>query len=701
MSIPAVAARPLPVSIFRDDEPVIQSHALLPGAVVPTFGRSDAWDFNGVLRRNANLTESQWRLNFTGELAKPEWNLIARETCMIITNPRHEALTDAGVHLPPEPRDLKTAIRTASALRRLAVWATANGLPPHLGTWRQTDFTRFIASLREEGLKPTSLVSYISVIKHLHEFGPALSLGGPVADPWQGKSAREVAKCPDPGTLSTPAVPPGIWFPLVRAAWVYVHTFAPDVLRAAARYAELQGRMRRFAHGELDTHLETWIADPASRIPLYSSRTAAGSSSGTKAEDVNWSLLSLLAGIDPAGKYFGGRTALKQQRRARIIAAVEAGHATTTGLIDDLAQVARPDGSTGPWHPGLDPQALDRLRPIVRDAAFCLVGTLSMMRDSEIHEIRRGSVVEHYNAPAIASTLDKARPGKPGKHWWIIEPVAEAVTVAEAVSVHIERVFAPLAKSPGAATHGDKMIDIFIAAVNDDRALTGLEEIPAGHVRPHMLRKTMSMLTDQFPGSEIALGIQLKHVAARALANRSTQSYAAADVSWADELQTALDAGRFRRFKELFGMHKDGKPIGYGPGAERVKTVFDGIIATVKATGGDARTENDLLHKARITVRFGMLNNCLYDEANPAGAVCLENAIIPAGHSGPLEDRCRPDKCRNSMIGIEHVAIHDSHRRSQVKLLGMPRLPKPRKEVIQREIERVDAVLAFVREETP
>lgn len=35
----------------------------------------------------------------------------------------------------------------------------------------------------------------------------------------------------------------------------------------------------------------------------------------------------------------------------------------------------------------------------------------------------------------------------------------------------------------------------------------------------------MAMLTDHFPGSEIALGIQLKHVARRALANRSTLGY--------------------------------------------------------------------------------------------------------------------------------------------------------------------------------
>lgn len=243
------------------------------------------------------------------------------------------------------------------------------------------------------------------------------------------------------------------------------------------------------------------------------------------------------------------------------------------------------------------------------------------------------------------------------------------------------------------------MLDAFIATVNVNRHWTGLEEIPQGRVRPHMFRRTMAMLTDQFPGSEIALGIQLKHVATRALANRSTQGYAAPDTQWADLLDTAVEAARFRRFKELFGQHKAGKPIGYGPGADRVKEVFDDITATVKARGGDARIEEDLLRKARITIRFGMLNHCLFDESNPAGAVCLENAVIPEGHTGPFEDRCRPDRCRNSLIGVEHVAIHDSHRRTQLKLLETRRLPAPRQALIRREIERVDAVLAHVRKE--
>jgi hypothetical protein len=107
-----------------------------------------------------------------------------------------------------------------------------------------------------------------------------------------------------------------------------------------------------------------------------------------------------------------------------------------------------------------------------------------------------------------------------------------------------------------------------------------------------------------------------------------------------------------------------------------------------------------LLRKARITIRFGTLNHCLFDEANPAGAVCLEHTIVPAGHTGPLEERCRPDRCRNSLIGVEHIPIHDAHRRTQLTLLNTPGLPTVRQALIRRELERVEAVLDTIPEDS-
>ncbi|MFE3173086.1 integrase [Amycolatopsis sp. NPDC059090] len=683
----------LPPSVFAPDEPVIQSHPLLTGAISPRFGQTDVWDFNGVVRRNANLPECGWRARFNKALDDPQWNLTARELAMIMANPRHDAVIDARVHLPPTPCDLGTVIGAVSRLRLLARWAQDNELPAQLRKWSATDLRRYITSRGNSGLTAGTVKNHILLIKRLHEIGPALSLGGPPTDPWRGISARKAADMPPPGHLSTPVIPPEIWFPLTKAAWRYVRAFAPDVLRASRRLAELRVALARpsSSRGNMHHLLEDYLADPTNPIPIHAKRYTVAHEQTSEAM-VNWDVLRLFLGNRATDNLFA-RTSLGTQRRARVLDAVHAGHRTTTGLIDDLARTTRPDGTTGPWHPGLDPREIHRLLPKLRDAAFCLVAALSMMRDSEIHEICRGAVVDHFNAPAIASSLDKGHPGRPGKYWWITAPVAEAIAVAEAVSTHHERVFAPMKRSTDTAVHGDRMIDTFIGTVNADRDWTGLDEIPAGRVRPHMFRRTMAMLTDQFPGSEVALGLQLKHVAARALANRTTQSYAASDSSWATLLDSALEANRFRRFTDLYGMHKAGQQIGYGPGADRVKEAFDEILATVHARGGDARVETDLLRKSRITIRFGALNNCLFDPANPTGALCLENATIPDGHSGPLHERCRPDRCRNSMIGVEHLAIHDSHRRTHLKLLDTPSLPPARKALIRREIDQATTIL--------
>ncbi|MEU9214370.1 hypothetical protein AB0D27_42480 [Streptomyces sp. NPDC048415] len=95
-------------------------------------------------------------------------------------------------------------------------------------------------------------------------------------------------------------------------------------------------------------------------------------------------------------------------------------------------------------------------------------------------------------------------------------------------------------------------INNFIAHVNDNRRTTGLDEIPRGKVNPHQFRRPMAMLTRDFPGSEIAVGMQLKHAAARALENRTTQGYMDQAPSWARHLDQAIADRRFLRLRELF-----------------------------------------------------------------------------------------------------------------------------------------------------
>lgn len=674
-------------SLFRDDEPVVQRRSLLPevrepGAYVPRFGDKNIWNFNGVLKRPANCWASSWMVHFSFELEDPYWNLLVREFLMMSFNPRHPEVLKSGVVLDGYGSP-STLIQVASRLRTAVKWGRKKGLPAHPDEWTVQDLRQRVIDLSATGITPATVRGHVTAFKTLAAAGPALSLGWPVGDPWPGQSSRQVVQLSASKDLATSAVPPGTWFPLIRAAWAYIHDFAPDVLRANRRYNELLATASPSALG-VDERLEEWLAAPQNKVPLYASP------SEDQDPQVNWSLLMLLLGYE-RDRYVAFSEAygpLHRQRRARVLEEVAKGRTTTQALAGEVVQTARPDGSTGPWHPGIGPRALKHLRTALRDAAFTLVVGLSMMRDSEIREILRNSVVEHYSTPAVASTKIKGTRNRPGKHWWIAGPLVEALAVAESVSLHPERVFSPVysARQDG-TVDGVDMLKSFVRFVNTNRAWTGLDEIPAAYIRPHMFRKTMAMLTDQFPGSEIATGIQLKHLAKRALANATTRSYAASDDNWAKYLEVALDNVKFRKIKDLYESHTAGEEIGFGPGADRVKDAFDQINDTVKARNGDARTADTLLRTTRIHIRFGMLNNCTADHTNPVGAVCLENAIIPEGHVGPLDERCRPDRCANSMIGPEHLPIYDSHQRIQLQLISNPSTPACRRDLAERELD--------------
>jgi integrase len=672
-------------SIFDADDPVIGSHPLLTGAAVPRFGVTDQWNLNGVIRRPARLPACAWTLVFSDELTQPAWNLLAREISMILFNPHHPAVTTAGLSLKPAPAHPTTVISELSHLRRIARWAHANDITAHLSGWQEHDLRRLVADLREQ-LSVNSVRHYIGTLKMLHHYGPALTGGGLRVDPWAGLSSRQAAHTRQTATVSTPVIPPQQWFASIRGAWTYVHTFAPDILRAHQRHQQLLGQTRA-AESNCDAHLDDWLADRINPIPLHPSTDGA--------DMVNWALLGLMLGWtrSTTANALSRRRGPGLRRIARIEQAIADGHPTTTGVIDDLAVIEHADGTTAPWHPGLSPRAIGLELRMLRNASYLIVIGLSMMRDSEVNEITRGSIVEHYGTPAIKSAKGKHDPNLPTKHWWITTPVAEAITVAEQLSTNHQRLFPPLLRKTADVARSHQMLDAFIDHVNTTRDHTGLQSIPAGKTRPHMFRRTMAMLTDQFPGSEIALGIQLKHIASRALANRSTQGYANADDSWAEHLESAIDAARFRRIEDLYHAHKTGAPIGYGPGADRITQTFNSIQHTVQARGGDATVERAMLRNSRLSIRFGVLNHCAMDHNNPAGAACLENAVIPHGHQGPLQDRCRPDRCANSIIAAEHIPIWTAQRHTLLTLIATPGLSTCRKAVLERELTDVDTVL--------
>ena len=124
-------------------------------------------------------------------------------------------------------------------------------------------------------------------------------------------------------------------------------------------------------------------------------------------------------------------------------------------------------------------------------------------------------------------------------------------------------------------------------------------------------------------------------------------------------------------------------------------------MATGRARQGDRRVEQDLLRKARISIRFGKLNHCAVNETNPVGAKCLEGDVkIPEGHRGPLIDRCQPGRCANSIIAPAHLSIWNAEKASLLTLLKDPKLPSCRRAALDRQVEDVQTVIDRTEGET-
>lgn len=91
-----------------------------------------------------------------------------------------------------------------------------------------------------------------------------------------------------------------------------------------------------------------------------------------------------------------------------------------------------------------------------------------------IRAITHDSVIEHYGAPAVAAIKRKRDPDLPIRHWWIIEPVAQAMFTASQLSEHPELAFAGVRGTGNendlfASAHA---IESFIARVNTHRRST-------------------------------------------------------------------------------------------------------------------------------------------------------------------------------------------------------------------------------------
>lgn len=723
----AIAAAPPPVAgmvsaHFDADEPVFATHPdWATKEIGPRFG-DPVWAASG-LRRPANKLASAWTLRFPQD--DPIWNLRLREIAFCLLNPHHRVLRQAGVFPAARPARFGTVAQTCHQLTLLTRWAIATNRHSDLRNWASEDFDAFRDD-RASRVGSSSVTNAVTAIRHLLALAPVLTHGGPAHDPWPGRSANQIGRRAARTDLVTPSIPPDTWWPLLHAAWSYIHVFAGDLLDLRDRITQpapaptnAPRRASQAISQDYDQTLRAWLADPANLIPVRGRAHRRNGAAGT----VLWESLARMVFGTESRHVFNPSSPAAQRRREMVEPVAASGRTRIADNDKDsaivslpcpgFATVTRPDGTHGPWHTRITREQLAQELRMLRAACYVFIVALSMMRDSEVQEIQRDAVTTHYGAPSVISRKTKHDPATPESRWWIIEPVAEAIAVAERLSGHPTHLFAslrhPVALSARSRANGDpginaaKAIDTFISHVNTHQHSTGLRPIPASRVRPHMFRRTMAILAGAEPDAEIALGLQLKHAARRALANRTTPGYYSADENWVAEFDTQLETAAARKLVDLLRRRSNGDTIAVGPGAARLHSGLDNTLARLntqpelRAHHADQRAEVTLLRDEFADLHFGTINHCIFD---PHQAAC-QNAL-PAEERGqtPLLGACQPARCRNSVVTDTHAPVWLAEEADLTRMLTHRRLAPPRREALQDRLADVRLITrALTRQE--
>jgi hypothetical protein len=630
---------------FNSDESVLPAERRVVDGPDPRFGDLPRWDLSAI-GLAPNLNAAQAHLRF--DVYPDDWVPIAKSLAMAMLQPTHPVVRSAGIYRSNRPYKLKTIRHVLAELRYLAEWADAPGRTADLSAWTDLDGAAYLRSRRARSASAGRSAN--DLLRHLVDFRGLLPDGGLEIDvgPWATHGGGEV---------KTPIIPPETFWPLVRACWTYIDTFAADIIAARNELALLdsRGAKRQGARPstrEIDAALDTWLASPNAFVPLHI-YTLGRARTG----EINWDGLALCARL-ASSHFYGLRGPARQEC---VHQALRQGLPTRYGYAAvKPTTVEKCDGTFGPWIRGFDRIIVSKELTQLRNAAYIFVAIMTMMRDSEVQGIATGGIGTHYGAPAVTSTLHKMQPdGGTPKRWWVSEPVVRALKVAEQITLDENRLFGTVRES----VHRDlagfdqyEQIRSFVAWVNEYSPKNGLAPIPTTPLAPHMFRRTMAVITANEPDGEIALGITLKHNAVRALANATTSGYGAPTSEWAKEFEHHAKEATAGELVADWARHAQGERTVRGRGAT---TFVNGLAevtnrATTTVAIGNERMLRNLLRDEFATIRLGTLNHCLGD---PAKALCLEGASAAVKAGGPIPSMCQPATCRNSVITDKHLPI--------------------------------------------
>ncbi|GAB2897082.1 hypothetical protein GCM10027074_75540 [Streptomyces deserti] len=216
-----------------------------------------------------------------------------------------------------------------------------------------------------------------------------------------------------------------------------------------------------------------------------------------------------------------------------------------------------------------------------------------------------------------------------------------------------------------------------------------------------MFRRTMALIAGREPDAEIALGLQLKHAARRAVSNRSTPAYGQMDAGWAKEFDRELELAAARKLVSLLKDRHRGETVAVGPGAARLHAGLDQVLTTIEADPqlraqlADETMMATLLHSQFPELHWGTLNHCLFDARQ---AECQEGLPEAQRGQGPLLGACQPAKRRNSAITRDHAPIWLAEEKDLVTTLAEKHLAPPRRESLEQRLTDVRLITRTFKE---
>ncbi|WP_292053722.1 hypothetical protein [Mesorhizobium sp.] len=373
------------------------------------------------------------------------------------------------------------------------------------------------------------------------------------------------------------------------------------------------------------------------------------------------------------------------------------------------------DPDTGrPWRERFDAFSLVREERHLQTAAYVVCAYLTGMRDSEVQAMRPGCLSRKRSADgllervAIRSMTYKGRGTRGEAEEWItIEPVAEAVAVAERLAErHRERrgedgIWFMLDRDAAR----EKGLPHIVRRINllrdhlDERY--GSEEEPAipyvdgqsWAFNTRQLRRTVAWYIANRPFGVIAGKIQYKHASVAMF-----DGYAGASASgFRQEVEQEHALGQLDDIVEHYEACQRGeRPT--GPAAHRIAAEMERVAEEVGRFPGlvadSSRIKAMLGHLAR-TLHVGYLNDCFFE---PATALCLAQPQ-KTKNATPALSNCAPDRCPNSCITARHLPAWEASIAEADELLKNKRLSPLQREALQRDNVRKRTLIAPLKEQ--